>query len=81
MSVYTVILKIEKSVAYAMSCTMYKLCNDKITSWKASTGCFMHADYIEILNGQMCDLCSSRSILLHSFMCEICVPRRIKTLV
>ena len=40
----------------------------------------MHADCIEILNGHLFDRLSSRSILLHSFLCKICVPRHIKTL-
>jgi hypothetical protein len=37
----------------------------------------MHADYI---NGYIFYNFSSRSILLHSFLCKMCVPRHIKTL-
>lgn len=40
----------------------------------------MHADYIEILNGHIFYFFSCRSIVLHSFLCKVCVPRHIKTL-
>ena len=88
-SVYALILKIEKCIAYAISCTLYKLWwhsyivkDTLMITWPVGKPavCFMHADYIEILNVYMFDLFSSRAILLHSYFCKICVLRRIKTL-